>query len=281
MRVRGREQLRGHVLHPRHPEQVALLAGRVVRVLAAARVVGGEVEEVVERGERARERRRRRRTGCARPAAGRARAGGPRARTGGCRRAAAASPRAASGRTASLAGVERARRRAQVLGGRAEQLRVALDAASSCRSSGAARRAARRPRRRRSASSEANSCITAGRGVDQAGEVVAALGQLAVERVQRRDQVAQVLPPRGDRGVDAREVAVGRLEAAQHLAQVEPAALEPAAGVADQQLEVVARVGVELGEDLVGVDVRRGRGDRDRVAGVGRRRLRRCPARGR
>ena len=65
---------------------------------------------------------------------------------------------------------------------------------------------------------------------------------------------------------------MGGLEAAQDLAQVEPAAVEPAAGVADQQRQVVARVGVELGEDLVRVDVRRGRLDRDReaLAGGGR-----------
>ena len=47
--VGGREQLRRHVLRPGEPEQVALLAGRVARVLAAVRVVGEQVEEVVER----------------------------------------------------------------------------------------------------------------------------------------------------------------------------------------------------------------------------------------
>ena len=166
-----------------------------------------------------------------------------------------------------VGGRQRARRRAQLLGGRAEQRRVALEPRHRVgRLAERARQLADGVRHVRLLGREL--AHHDGRRVDQAGEVVAARGELRVELVQRRDQVPQVLPPLGDRGVHAREVAVRRLEPPQHLAQVQPAAFEPAPGVADQQLQVVARVGVELGEDLVRVDVRRGRGDRDRVAGL-------------
>ena len=174
----------------------------------------------------------------------------------------------ASGRIASLAGLQRARRRAQLLGGRAEQGAEPLQAVHRARG--------RLQRARELAHGGRHvgllGCELAhhgGRGVDQAGQVVVARGQLAVERVERADQVPQVLAPLGDLGVHPREIAVGGLEAAQDLAQVEPAAVEAAAGVADQQRQVVARVGVELGEDLVRVDVRRGRLDRHRVALAG------------
>ena len=107
------------------------------------------------------------------------------------------------------------------------------------------------------ASSEANALITAADEVTRPGEVVVARGQLGVEACcSDRIRLAQVLAPLGDRRVHAREVALRRLEAPQHLAQVEPAPLEAARAVADQQRQVVARVGVELGEDLVGVHVR-------------------------
>ena len=60
-----------------------------------------------------------------------------------------------------------------------------------------------------------------------------------------------------------------RLEAAEQVAQVAAAALQAAAGVGDQQPQVVARVGVERAEDLVRVDVGRRRLDRDRPVLLG------------
>ena len=68
-----------------------------------------------------------------------------------------------------------------------------------------------------------------GGGVDEPREVVVARGELLAEHVERRDQVAQLLAPRRDGAVDAREVAVGRLEAGEQVAQVAAAPLEAAA----------------------------------------------------
>src|SRR5204862_142450 len=65
--------------------------------------------------------------------------------------------------------------------------------------------------------------------------------------------------------------AVGGLEAGEDVLEVAAAAVEPLAQAVDQQLEVVAGVGVEGGEDLVGVDVGQGVVDRDRESVAGRR----------
>ena len=66
----------------------------------------------------------------------------------------------------------------------------------------------------------------------------------------------QVLPPQRELLVDPAGVAGGRLEAPDRLRQRAAVALQADRGVAEQQLQVVARVGVERGEDLVEVDVR-------------------------
>ena len=166
---------------------------------------------------------------------------------------------------------QRARRRAQLLGRRAEQRAEPLEALH---------RPGRRPQRARQLGDGRRHvgllggelAHDGGRGVDEPGQVVVARGELGVQRVERADQVAEVPAPLGDLGVHAREVAVGGLEAPQELAQVEPAALQPAGGVADQQRQVVARVGVQLGQDLVRVHVRRGGRDRHREARAGGRR---------
>ena len=56
--------------------------------------------------------------------------------------------------------------------------------------------------------------------------------------------------------VDALEVARERVEALERRRELLGVAVETLARAADQQLEVVARVGVETGEELVGVDGR-------------------------
>ena len=75
------------------------------------------------------------------------------------------------------------------------------------------------------------------------------------------------------RAVGSKRLSVGR----QRLAL----AVEPLARAADQQLQVVARVGVERGEDLVEVDVRQRLGDRDRAARRAPRPPPACPGRAR
>ena len=80
--------------------------------------------------------------------------------------------------------------------------------------------------------------------------------QRGVQPLQRVDQLAQVPAAGPDRLVDPREVAVGGLEALEHLRELGAAVvLEPEPGAVDEQLQIAARVGVERGEDLVDVDV--------------------------
>ena len=81
--------------------------------------------------------------------------------------------------------------------------------------------------------------------MDQAGEVVAALGHLRVE---------------------ARELIVDRPEATEHLAEVAGLSLQPLADPDKEDAQVRLGVGVQGVEDLVEVDLRRGVGERDRVA---------------
>ena len=114
-------------------------------------------------------------------------------------------------------------------------------------------------------------------GVDQRGEVVALAGELVVEVAQRVHQPARFWWRCGDQAVDAGQVAVRGLEAAEDLAQVVAAALQASPGAVDQQREVVARVGVQRGEDLVGVDVGQRVGDRQGPPALGQRRADRLP----
>ena len=207
-----------------------------------------------------------------RPAAGRARAGATRARTGGCSCAAAASPRLRERAHRLVGGGERARRRAQLLGRRAEQLGERVDAVERVG------RLRQRARQLVHGGGDVGLLLGervehGGRGVDQPREVVVVLGELGREDVERADEVAQLLAARGDLAVDEREVAVGRLEAREQVAQVAAAPLQPLPEAVDQQLQVLARVGVEHREDLVRVDVRLRRRDRDREAALGHRRV--------
>ncbi len=112
--------------------------------------------------------------------------------------------------------------------------------------------------------------------VDELREVLIAAGQLGVQALQRVDEATQLAAAAGHGGRDLGEVAVGRLEPRQNLAQVLPVALQPLACAVEQQLEVVAGVDVERAEELVRVDVgERGR-DRHRPALL-RQRSRRGP----
>ena len=61
-----------------------------------------------------------------------------------------------------------------------------------------------------------------------------------------------------------RQVPAERLEAPQARRELLAAAAEALAAALDQELQVVARVAVERREDLVGLHVRLGLGERDR-----------------
>ena len=76
-------------------------------------------------------------------------------------------------------------------------------------------------------------------------------------------------------------VARDRLEALERRREVRGVAVEPLARAAEQQLQVVARVDVERGEDLVGVDVRQRLRDRDDAALRQLARASCCPGRAR
>ena len=80
------------------------------------------------------------------------------------------------------------------------------------------------------------------------------------------DRAPQVVPPQGELLVDPAGVAGGRLEAPDGPRERAAVVLQADRGVAQQQLEVVARVGVERGEDLVEVDVRQRLRGRDPLA---------------
>ncbi len=95
---------------------------------------------------------------------------------------------------------------------------------------------------------------------------VVLLADPAEQQVHVVDQPREVLLALGDLAVQAREAPIDRAEAAEQLAQVLAVALEPVAGARQQQPQVGLGVGVERLQNLVEVDVRRGVGDRDRVA---------------
>ena len=102
------------------------------------------------------------------------------------------------------------------------------------------------------------------------------LAQLGHQQAVVVDQLLERDAAPRARARHAGEVAMDRLEAAEHLAQVVAAAVEALAGAGHEQLQVRARVGVERGVDLVGVDVRqrvRHRGSRP----PSRKRLAACP----
>ena len=70
----------------------------------------------------------------------------------------------------------------------------------------------------------------------------------------------------GDLGVEARQAAVDRAEAAEQLAEVLAAAVQALSAADQQQAQIRPGVAVERRQDLVDVRVGRGVGDRDRAA---------------
>ena len=180
--------------------------------------------------------------------------------------------------------------------------RVRLSAGASSRAKGrSARRAPDRAARRASPSSRAwwwSATAPAGtraapraattprgeglevlvRRVHEAGQLVVALRQRGREQLEVVDHALDVVAPRDQLAADLRAVARGGLEALEHLAQVLLGGLlearvgagrlvvEGGATRAQQDLEVRARVGVELGEHLVAVDVGKRVGHRDAAA---------------
>ena len=262
------------MVEPGEPEEVALVAVGLARVLAAVGVEGDQVEEVVEDGERPRQLRR----GVGEVVRGRLEVAHERAEVAHERADLGPDDRRgllAQGQGRLVGLVERRADRAQVPGRRPEDARERLDLAE--RRGRLAQRSGQKVDRARDAALLAGECAEdMRRRVDELGEVGALAGQLAVEDVEVVDEAAQVLAPLVDRGGEAREVAVGRLEAAQQIAQVGAAALQALAGAVDEQLEVVARVAVQRPVELVGVDVGQRVRDRDREAVLDHRRPRRA-----
>ena len=80
------------------------------------------------------------------------------------------------------------------------------------------------------------------------------------------DHAGERQAPRGDRLVDVGEVVDEGLEAAEGAGELAAAAADPFGAAGEQQLDVLAGVGVEGGEEGVEVGVRFGLGERDVVA---------------
>ena len=277
--VLDREQRAGVVVEPGQPPQVA--------VLGVARVVAEHVHEVVEHRERVAQVRAwppvtgrrsarpsprpgsRRRPGCGPP-------GAPRPRTGGSGSARSACPGTASAVSAWLAAGIALAAGSRLLGRRPEHARERLHLGQRRRGLLAASRAGRPTARLTLASSEAKAREHLLARVDQLDDLRLLGRQRVVQPAQRVHEALEVASPHRHGAVDARQVAVGRLEALHDLRQLVAAVvLQALAGAVDQQVEVLAAVGVERGEDLVQVDHRHGVRDRDRVAGRRHRRARR------
>ena len=97
-------------------------------------------------------------------------------------------------------------------------------------------------------------------------DLLVLLADPAEEDVHVVDQAGEVLLALGDLAVEPGQAPVDRAEAAEQLAEVLAAPLEALAAADQQQPQIGPGVGVEHLEDLVEVDVGRGVGDRDRVA---------------
>ena len=162
--------------------------------------------------------------------------------------------------------VERLHRRAQVVGRRAQDAREALDLAQRVRrlperagqvADGAAevlllggeRRGT--PSRRSRRARRGRSSLSASSALSSRSECTSR------RRLRWRSATAPLTRSRSR---------VRGLVAAEEVAQVAPAPAQALARAADQELQVVARVVVEDGEDLVGVDVGRRVADRHRPA---------------
>jgi hypothetical protein len=104
------------------------------------------------------------------------------------------------------------------------------------------------------------------RGRDEPLEVVGVTAHLLDEDRVVVDEALEGVPALGGGTRHAGEVAVQRLEPAQHLAEIVAAPLEALAEPGDEQPQVVALIDVQGGVDLVGVHVGRRVPDRDRAA---------------
>ena len=104
------------------------------------------------------------------------------------------------------------------------------------------------------------------RVLDEVGELSVLGAELLHQQREVVDRALEVLAAQRELLVRLARVAGGRLEAADRPRQRAAVAVEPLGGVAEQQPQVVARVGVERGEDLVEVDVRERLRGRDPLA---------------
>ena len=119
------------------------------------------------------------------------------------------------------------------------------------------------------------------RVLDELGHLVVAGAELPHQQRQVVDDALDVVLARLERAEHLAPVARGRLEAPDRARQRAPVAAQPLAAGAEQDRQVVARVGVHRREDLVEVDVRQRLAHRDRVALVQPARGAASPARAR
>ena len=104
------------------------------------------------------------------------------------------------------------------------------------------------------------------RVLDELRHLVVAGAELAHQQRQVVDDALDVVLARLERAEHLAPVARGRLEAPDRARQRAPVAAQPLTAGAEQDGQVVARVGVQRREDLVEVDVRQRLAHRDRVA---------------
>ena len=106
-----------------------------------------------------------------------------------------------------------------------------------------------------------------GVGVDhEVGHGVVAVAELLGQQREVVDRALDVRRALGERLVDPARELRRRLDPADRVGQLAAVALQRLAAVVEQQRQVVARVGVERGEDLVEVDVGKRLRDRDATA---------------
>ena len=106
------------------------------------------------------------------------------------------------------------------------------------------------------------------RAADEAFDVGAAAAELGGQLAEVVDHVGERDPALGDRLVQFGDVADEGLEAAEGAAELLAAVADPFGPAGEQELDVLAGVRVERGEEGVEVGVRFGLGERDVVAGL-------------
>jgi hypothetical protein len=240
------EHVVAEVAEPRGPEEEALFG-------VAGRVVGERVRQVVEDAERAHEIRR----DVGQAVGGATQAPDRRAHVAGERPQLVADDRrrGAQERTGVTQGrAERARRRAQVAERRAERPAEPVDLAE--------RGVGDLQRLRELLQRAAQVAVLVGEGAEDGVRAVDELGELVVLLADGLDQQAQVVDRAADVAAPALElagelaqVASARLEALEGGGEVVAPALEALAAAVDEQAQVVARVAVQRGEDLLELDV--------------------------